>query len=478
MDQSFPFDIRPTPPQPGPLDATTIAPPAAAAPAGPGALYVPAAPAGGESQGAAGGQPAGPGALYSPRAPDTSAPAPTTQLGALGAGSASAATFNSVPVIKGLSAASGMQTDRQAPESDTTGEATAYGNIGRAIASPFVGAYELATGAPGASDQYNVAREQAQIRQDQLQQAYPKTYLAGELGTTLATLPFTGGGAGVEGATTLGNVLRSARAGAIGGAGFGAGTAASRGEGPLDVARGAAAGAIAGGALGGGAAGALDVTGALGRSVMSAIRGHSDLDAEAARRIVGNMRADVENEGLQWDPNAIIAAQRAGIPTAIVDSGGERTMALARSSANTSPQGRRALENLSDPRFEQQAHRISGVVRNLTGGSHATLDNAALKSAARKANAPAYKRAYQISERRNPNGIISPKLEELMSSDALPTAMQRAVPLGKDRSVVEGMGPFTPQSDVPERCPESRSHRRRAGSPGFAVLGLYAAGVA
>ncbi|MGB8739280.1 MAG: hypothetical protein WCD52_03230, partial [Xanthobacteraceae bacterium] len=130
---------------------------------------------------------------------------------------------------------------------------------------------------------------------------------------------------------------------------------------------------------------------------------------------------------------------------AIVDSGGERTMALARSSANTSPQGRRALENLSDPRFEQQAHRISGVVRNLTGGSHATLDNAALKSAARKANAPAYKRAYQISERRNPNGIISPKLEELMSSDALPTAMQRAVPLGKDRSVVEGMGPFTPR---------------------------------
>ena len=432
MDQSFPFDIRPTPPQPGPLDAATIAP-TAGAPAGMGAPYVPAAPSGNAApQDAAGGQPAGMGAPYT-APPPSNAPQPT-QGEALVRGAASGATLGFAPAIEGLSGASGMDTSNALSDQEVDLPA-----LGRAVASPFVGAYNMATGQPGATDAYNQARQDALDAQERAAAAYPKTYLAGEIGSSLA-LPL---GAASGGATAAARVGKSALAGSIGGAGFGAGTATSEGESPLDVAKGAGGGAVAGGALGSGGAGALEVAGGLGRAVASAIRGHRDLDAEAARRIVGAQSADFKSEGPQFTPQQVAAAHQAGLPAAIVDTGGERTLALARSSANTSPEARRALGNLAAKRFETQPDRISRVVRDLGGGAHAAMDNEALQTAARKANAPAYKLAYQVSARRNPGGInISP---ELMASDSLPIAMQRAVPLGKDRSVVEGLGPFAPR---------------------------------
>ena len=151
--------------------------------------------------------------------------------------------------------------------------------LGRAVASPFVGAYNMATGQPGATDAYNQARQDALDAQERAAAAYPKTYLAGEIGSSLA-LPL---GAASGGATAAARVGKSALAGSIGGAGFGAGTATSEGESPMGVGERAAGGAATGALLGGALGGAVDTASHVGRRVASVIRAGINPEREATR---------------------------------------------------------------------------------------------------------------------------------------------------------------------------------------------------
>lgn len=224
-------------------------------------------------------------------------------------------------------------------------------------------------------------------------------------------------GAGASGAAELADTkdLRSAGLAALGGA---------------------ALGGIAPPALEGIAAGA----GAVGRAVGGPVRALANADAEAARRVSGALSRDAAIGGQQLDETALRAAHAAGQPAVVADMGGETTRALARSAANTSPEARQALSDVANQRFESQAPRVSEFVMGLGSGQDAISARESLKEAARRANAPAYRRAYAEGEK----GIWTPELERLAGSPDVLAAMKSAGVTGKSRAINEGYGAFNP----------------------------------
>jgi hypothetical protein len=375
--------------------------------------------------------------------PQQPAQAPIGPLEAAGRGAIDAATFGSAPVISGLSAASGMQYGDVPDEPSIAGLGQAFLNAGKAIASPVVGAAKLAANAVSSQpdqslvDAYNQARQQALDEQNQARQQYPKTYLAGELGGGLAA-PVIGG---LGAASSIGRVLKSARAGAIGGGLFGGGTAASEGGSAGDIAKGAAGGTLAGSLLGGAAGGVIETGARVAGRVGSVIRGQRDPEAEAAR---------VVREGFAQNPQAVLdrvqdrpaiaAAEEAGTPINLADLSGEPGQARLRSAANISPGARETINETIQPRFEQQSERIAGWLRSRYGAYATDLDREALQLAARKQNAPAYKRAYAAGDR----PIWSPKLEQLTSSPTVAGVLRGAIDRWKDFQVLDGFGAMNP----------------------------------
>ena len=145
----------------------------------------------------------------------------------------------------------------------------------------------------------------------------------------------------------------------------------------------------------------------------------------------------MESQGPQLGRQEIAAANAAGTPRAIVDTGGERTRALARSAANTSPEGRQALTELTQNRFEDQAPRVGGFIRRITGGSNADADSQVLQNAARVANKPAYAKAYA----KGAGGIWHQGLAQLLKSPDFQEAARDATRTGANKAAAQG---FTP----------------------------------
>src|SRR6185437_7955995 len=142
--------------------------------------------------------------------------------------------------------------------------------------------------------------------------------------------------------------------------------------------------------------GAIQGASALARPVTNTIRGITNPEGEAGRRVLTALDRDFQTQGPQFTPQDTAVAQQAGSPTAIIDAGGETTRALARSAANTSPEARDALSGLTQNRFGTQNTRAADFVNQLTGATGDTpgaID--ALKDAAQKANRPAYQQAYR-----------------------------------------------------------------------------------
>jgi hypothetical protein len=92
------------------------------------------------------------------------------------------------------------------------------------------------------------------------------------------------------------------------------------------------------------------------------------------------------------------AAARNGQQILNVDRGGETTRALARSAANQNPEARATLDRVTSDRFGSQNQRAVDLIDRLTGGA---VDDVAYQQsivdAARKANRPAYRKAYQYN---------------------------------------------------------------------------------
>ena len=361
--------------------------------------------------------------------PPSNAPQPT-QGEALVRSTASGATLGFAPAIEGLSGASGMDTSNALSDQEVDLPA-----LGRAVASPFVGAYNMATGQPGAVDAYNQARQDALDAQERAAAAYPKTYLAGEIGSSLA-LPL---GAASGGATAAARVGKSALAGSIGGAGFGAGTATSEGESPMGVGERAAGGAAAGALLGGALGGAVDTASHVGRRVASVIRAGVNPEREATRisqgAFTGPGQAKAIGQRLN-DQAALKAGGEADTPVTIGDFAGAPAHARLRSAANISPEAREHVGEFVQSRYEQQSARFATWLRSKFGGADNAATRDTLKEAAKRALDPRYKRAYKLGEFIPLNE--QKELLRLAGAPSVQGAINGAVPRMKDRGIIQG----------------------------------------
>jgi hypothetical protein len=263
-------------------------------------------------------------------------------------------------------------------------------------------------------------------------EAHPVADTVAEIGGGIAA---TGGAAATAtGARLLGltgNTLpQLIGRGAASGAVISGADAAVRGENPLSAAGvGGAVGAVAP------PLGRL-VNSKVVQPIANAARGASNPAAEAERRVASAIDRDIRNNDRGLTLQEMTNASASGQPAALIDAGGETTRALARSAANTSPEGRSELNRAIDQRFETQAPRLADWLRHTFHFPNADAQQEAINTVARTVNRPAYARAYRDGDRE----IISDELHRLMGSPALVEAMRKASVSGKDRAITQGVG--------------------------------------
>lgn len=219
-------------------------------------------------------------------------------------------------------------------------------------------------------------------------------------------------------------------AGAASGLAIGAADEATRGGDPLT-------GAVVGGAAG--AAGPLvgRAVGALAEPVARAWRGFRDPEGEAARRVVGALDRDISSGGNGLGPKEFVDARKSGQPAAIMDIGGETTRGLARSAANTSPEGRATLTNAIDARFETQGDRVTHWLNSTFNYPNADAQSEALDSVAKSVNRPAYAKAYTEGAK----GLWNEGFEQISQAPVVQDAIRKAMVSAKNEAAKQG---FTP----------------------------------
>jgi hypothetical protein len=166
-------------------------------------------------------------------------------------------------------------------------------------------------------------------------------------------------------------------------------------------------------------------------------------------------------------PQEFAASVQGGGPATIMDIGGDTTRALARSAANTSPEGRGALSRAIDDRYEGQAARVNDWLRNTFHYPNAEAQSAALADTARNVNRANYNRALRDGDRE----IMSPEIDRLLGSPAVVEAMQRASRSGRDRAITQGYGAFNPGVTIENGLVNFR--RGHGGQPTYPNLAFW-----
>jgi len=256
----------------------------------------------------------------------------------------------------------------------------------------------------------------------------PVAFGTGEVvGNTMVPLGAAGG------ATLPGRMAR--------GAGIGAGVGAVTGAGEGETLQERGAGALTGGAIGAGVGvaapalieGAMRVGQTVAGPIASGIRGAINPEQEAARRVATALERDV-----RADPNAVgrltpqefAANAQTGGPAVNMDLGGESTRALARSAANTSPEGRGMLNETINNRFEGQAARVTGWFNNVFNYPNANARQIAIQQAAQPINAGLYGRAMTQGR----SGVWNDELAEMSNAPAMQDAVRAATRQAQNRS--------------------------------------------
>jgi hypothetical protein len=283
---------------------------------------------------------------------------------------------------------------------------------------------------------YNENLERENKRDTEFEEQHPiASTAAGVVGGIASTLPLAATGVGAKvlglGGQTLGSqVLR----GAASGAGINAADALVRGGNPLT------AGAVG---FGAGAAGepVARVAGAIAEPITNLVRGIFNPGEEASRRVASAASRDLAAGTTGLTPKEFTDAKAAGQPVTNMEMGGETTRALARSAANTSPEGRAVLGKTIDQRFESQSARLTDWLRTTFHFPNAVAQQEAIEETGRTANSAAYKKAYQEGSA----GIWNPELEQLAGSDAVAAAMKSAASTAKDEAIVSGHGAMNPR---------------------------------
>ncbi len=240
---------------------------------------------------------------------------------------------------------------------------------------------------------YQAGRDEMRAGNKAAEENYPLTSLAGNVAGAVALPVGAGAGAASMGARML--------AGSGIGGGLGALAGIGEGEGAGNTISKGVTGAAAGSVLGAVAPLAVKGVELAGRGIAKAAqpiiqnwRGARDPDAEAARRILLANQRDAASAKPGMSQADFDAAKASGSPVINADRGGEATQALARSAANTSPEGRAALEAVTSDRYATQSPRIAGWLKETFDfpAPGPTLDR--IQEAARRENRPAYARAY------------------------------------------------------------------------------------
>ncbi|WP_130228880.1 hypothetical protein [Bradyrhizobium sp. Leo121] len=352
-------------------------------------------------------------------APPPGVPADRGALDAAARGAAQGFTANFGDEIRGLVEASGVNPNDPA-----------------SLSALISGALKYWTGDPEAKKRYDAAVARERAANQAAEEQHPIANTVGTIGGALV-LPV---GAGAGASTLAGRMAAGAGTGAVLGGAAGAG----EGQGAVDRISRAAVGAGAGGLLGGAAPAAIEgvVRGAraVATPIANTVRGIRNPDSEAARRVVTAIERDqaIDPQAAQrLTPGEFAASVQGGGPAVIGDLGGETTRALARSAANTSPEGRAVLNRAINDRFEGQSGRVTDWLRNTFHYPDAEAQSEALLQASRNVNRPAYQRAY----RDGAAGLWDDGLDQLSQAPVVQDAIRKATITGANDAARRG---FTP----------------------------------
>lgn len=135
-----------------------------------------------------------------------------------------------------------------------------------------------------------------------------------------------------------------------------------------------------------------------------------------------------------------------GADTRLMDIGGERMRATARSAANNSPEARETLNRVIQPRFESQGERAEEFIGGLIGGNTAGRSREALQEMAQTARAPFYERAFFDGAGGVQTEVIvrlaeSPVMQKAIK--AATTAMENRAASGRLQSAISGPRGYT-----------------------------------
>jgi hypothetical protein len=361
-------------------------------------------------------------------------------------GAANAASFGFAPAISGLAEASGVEAPNMGED---VGVPEAAKRAATFVGRPFLGAVKMlheavaGTNNPEVLAAYERGRKAALEEQNAAEEQHPYAYIAGQLGGAVLGPAFGAMG----GASAAARILRGAAGGGVAGTIGGAGETVSRGDTSAGgIATGAAKGGAAGAIAGGAGAGAAELIGRGVGAVRNMIRGKQAPEDVATGRVAGALSEDYRNQGAPFTPEEIRVARDAGVPLTNADLGGEQARKLVRSASNTSPEARHAMAESFIGRFETRNPRVGNFIRTITGTNRGSAgeDLIRLQDAARKANKPAYARAYAKGSR----GIWSPELERLAGAEAVANAARGAGRNANDVAIAEGVGAFNPKVTV------------------------------
>ena len=219
--------------------------------------------------------------------------------------------------------------------------------------------------------------------------------------------------------------------GAVSGAAIDASDAAVRGENPLT------AGGI-GGVVGGVAPGIGRVVNEFAaQPVRNAARAVGNPSAEAERRVASAIDRDIKNGDRGLTLQEMTDAAAGGQPAMLMDAGGETTRALARSAANTSPEGRSILNRAIDDRFASQSPRLADWLQSTFHYPNADAQQDALDKIAKTVNRPAYAKAYSEG-----SGLkFDETLEQISQAPVVQDAIRKTMVSAKNDAAKLGMTP-------------------------------------
>lgn len=353
-------------------------------------------------------------------------------------------TVPELPSSNGLPGGLGPRAGREEPQVSTMGAAgrgvmqgltanfydelqaltKASGVKGMGIDTLLVGFYKKLTGDPEFAQKFEQALSEERQYDKSASQQHPIANTMGQVGGAIA-MPV---GPLMNAATLPARIGRGAAVGAGMGAAFGAG----EGDGLEDRASRALTGGVVGAGVGAVAPplveGVLQGTRAAATPIVNAVRGAVNPDAEAARRVATAVTRDVRTDPgavSRLTPGEFGASAQSGGPATIMDLGGETTRALARSAANTSPEGRQALNSAINDRFDRQSGRLIDWLNSRFNYPDAAAWQEAIDQAQKAVSAKYYKPVFAA------NPVVTVP-SDITSRPAVAQAMKDAVSLARN----------------------------------------------